>query len=346
MKYFKRYFQKIINRIIFITLVASCLIVFFDEMANSDKYPYWISWFNWSMISSLIILIFFHFTLKLKVWNIFIIYIYIFTLNIYIPGFFDNDELRIAITTTFSNLGACMIYLIIAGITGGGVHVIILGGLNISMLILLYLVNPLYAGADTLYFDPINPIMFAMVSVFVYVLFKQIEDSIIENDKNKRKVLEYRTEMLNLKIEEEKKRTRFLSIIQSENDLLVGKVISKLSLLSQEENLQKVRSGISGLQQFCVMQGYQINKTENVKWNKETDSGYISVLKTKWPELTQKEQYICYLLSMNFNTQEIAGKLSMSPETIKWYRKKIRKKINIAPSQNLSSFLINLRGNN
>lgn len=40
-------------------------------------------------------------------------------------------------------------------------------------------------------------------------------------------------------------------------------------------------------------------------------------------EITAREQDILRLLSQGFTSQQIAQKLSLSPETIKWYRKRL-----------------------
>ena len=45
-------------------------------------------------------------------------------------------------------------------------------------------------------------------------------------------------------------------------------------------------------------------------------------------EITTREQDILRLLSQGLTSQQIAQKLSLSPETIKWYRKRLLAKFN------------------
>lgn len=45
-------------------------------------------------------------------------------------------------------------------------------------------------------------------------------------------------------------------------------------------------------------------------------------------EITTREQDILRLLSQGLTSQQIAQKLSLSPETIKWYRKRLLTKFN------------------
>lgn len=341
MKYFKLYFQKEIKQIIYFTLIISSIIVIADEIINSGNYPSWISWFNWVLVGSIVVMLIVYHKRRLRIWQAFIIYAYIFTIDIYLPGILGGEELRTIILSSFSNLGACLIYLVLTGIVGGGVHVLYLGGLNITMQLILILTAS-FLKDNSFQIDYINLVMFTATPFFVFVVFNKIEKSIAENEYNKKKILEQRTQLFNLKIDEEQKRNQFLSIVQSENDLLVSKVISRLTEISEEPNEEKIRNEIANLRQHCISQGYQINKTENVKWNIETDSGFIAKLKSKYPDLNQKEQYICSLLRLNMNTQEIADKLNMSPETIKWYRKRIRKKIHLKEKKNLSTYFRNL----
>lgn len=45
-------------------------------------------------------------------------------------------------------------------------------------------------------------------------------------------------------------------------------------------------------------------------------------------EITARERDILRLLSQGFTSQLVAQKLSLSPETIKWYRKRLLTKFN------------------
>ncbi|MBN2350196.1 MAG: hypothetical protein JXJ22_15260 [Bacteroidales bacterium] len=338
MEYYKIYFQKNIKRITYILFIFSLVAVFFDEISNHNKYPVWISWLNKGLITLTLILLFLSITKGIKVQHSFILYVYLFTLNIYFPGFVGNEQLRISIITSFTNLGACIIYIFVAGIIGAGIHVLVLGGINVLFIILLVLIN--HASVkDSMYFDPITILMFIFTSVLIYIMFRQIEKSLIENENNKQMISKQEKELLSVKINEERNRNYFLSMIQSENDLFVSKIITKLSTISQRESEPERIKQIADLKQLCILQGYKTIKSGNAKWHKETNSDFIASLKRTYPELTQKEQHICSLLRIKLNSKEIADKLDMSIETIKWYRKRIRKKLNINDNKNLTDFL-------
>ena len=50
------------------------------------------------------------------------------------------------------------------------------------------------------------------------------------------------------------------------------------------------------------------------------------------PQLTERELQIVRLIARGLTTPQIAGALSLSPETVKWHRKKILSKFSAATS--------------
>lgn len=60
------------------------------------------------------------------------------------------------------------------------------------------------------------------------------------------------------------------------------------------------------------------------------------------PELTPSELIICWHLSRNHTTKEIATLTRNSERTVEWHRTSIRKKLKLDKHNNLSTFLINL----
>lgn len=60
------------------------------------------------------------------------------------------------------------------------------------------------------------------------------------------------------------------------------------------------------------------------------------------PELTPSELIICWHLSRNHTTKEIATLTRNSERTVEWHRTSIRKKLNLDKHHNLSTFLLKL----
>ncbi|MBN2482393.1 MAG: hypothetical protein JXB19_11670 [Bacteroidales bacterium] len=337
MRYYRDYFHKEITRVVYFILFFSIVAVIFDQYFNSQSYPFWISWFNLVLVGTALLMIILSALTPFSIYHSFLIYTYLFTLNIYMPAFAGDEALRQTIISSFSNLGACMIYLFIAGIVGAGIQVLILGGINILAVFLI--AYACKTPQQDILFDPINIIMFAMTSVLIYAMFRRIENAMIENEENKKRILAKEKEILSIRVEEERKRNQYLSISQSDNDLFVSKLINKITVISGERNEQERAAQMNEVVRFCIMQGYKVNQSEHAKWHKDTDTEFISRLKQKHPQLTPKEQYICSLLRINMNTKEIAEKLNKSEETIKWYRKRIRKKMQVQDDCNLAGFM-------
>jgi tetratricopeptide (TPR) repeat protein len=71
-------------------------------------------------------------------------------------------------------------------------------------------------------------------------------------------------------------------------------------------------------------------------------SGFYDKLKNSYPDLTNNELRICSLAKLRFNLKEISQTLFLSVDSVKSARYRIRKKLNLQASDDLSDFLNNL----
>ena len=78
------------------------------------------------------------------------------------------------------------------------------------------------------------------------------------------------------------------------------------------------------------------------KWFSEVHNDFYKTLIFKFPNLSQREQKICALLKLKLSTKDIARLTNLSPGSIEQYRIKIRKKLNIDRSVNLTEFIDSL----
>jgi DNA-binding CsgD family transcriptional regulator len=69
---------------------------------------------------------------------------------------------------------------------------------------------------------------------------------------------------------------------------------------------------------------------------------FISKLKKTYPSLTSNEIHLASLLRLNLNTKEIAIIKNISPNSVKVLRYRLRKKLDMNKSNNLSEFLNNI----
>jgi tetratricopeptide (TPR) repeat protein len=79
---------------------------------------------------------------------------------------------------------------------------------------------------------------------------------------------------------------------------------------------------------------------ENFKLHfEEVHQEFFQKLLRDFPDLNAGDLKLCALMKLNMDTKEIATVIDISPESIKVARHRLRKKLNIATEQSLSSFL-------
>ena len=76
---------------------------------------------------------------------------------------------------------------------------------------------------------------------------------------------------------------------------------------------------------------------------KELHEDFFEILLERYPILTPKDLKLCAYLKMNLSSKEIAPLMGISTRGIEIHRYRLRKKLNIDGSQNISNFLITLR---
>jgi len=80
-------------------------------------------------------------------------------------------------------------------------------------------------------------------------------------------------------------------------------------------------------------------------WRKLTDQlkdvheGFLKALTEQCPSLTGSELKIASLLKLNLSSKEIANILTLGPQSVDIVRHRIRKKLRLAPSESLSTYL-------
>jgi len=94
----------------------------------------------------------------------------------------------------------------VAAFIGANIHVLILCGINV--LYFLVVITNQTSGESSIHIKLVNILMLIFSSVLIYSIFWQIEKSLIENDNYKKEILKHKTELLTIKVEEE--RTRIL----------------------------------------------------------------------------------------------------------------------------------------
>ena len=76
---------------------------------------------------------------------------------------------------------------------------------------------------------------------------------------------------------------------------------------------------------------------------KELHEDFFENLLSQYPKLTPKDLRLCAYLKMNHTTKEIAPLMGISIRGVEIHRYRLRKKLNIDNSQNLSNYLIKFK---
>lgn len=127
----------------------------------------------------------------------------------------------------------------------------------------------------------------------------------------------------------------FAIFVRSRNEILSGiqgKIKEAYCMESDQatRHLKKLNSSIS-----------QFNRT-NDEANKMIDdinSGFISKLASIYPDLSNSEKRLASLLRIGMSSKEISLMMSMEPKSVDMARYRLRKKLNLQASDNLSEFL-------
>ncbi|HEX5170815.1 MAG TPA: hypothetical protein VFW11_16690, partial [Cyclobacteriaceae bacterium] len=71
-------------------------------------------------------------------------------------------------------------------------------------------------------------------------------------------------------------------------------------------------------------------------------TGFYSKLNVSYPELTPLELRHCALIRLNLTLAECASILGISNDSIKVSRTRLRKKLDLAPNQSLTEFIMGI----
>lgn len=71
----------------------------------------------------------------------------------------------------------------------------------------------------------------------------------------------------------------------------------------------------------------------------KVNQDFFNKLDQNFPELTINEKQLCGLIRLNLSTKDIASIKNISPKSVEMGRYRLRKKLNLAPKEELSAFL-------
>ena len=74
----------------------------------------------------------------------------------------------------------------------------------------------------------------------------------------------------------------------------------------------------------------------------EKHTGFFKKMKSLYPQLTNSDLRLCACLKLNLETKEIAALMNLSVRAVENSRYRLRKKLNLQPSQNLNEFFLGI----
>ena len=114
-----------------------------------------------------------------------------------------------------------------------------------------------------------------------------------------------------------------------------------------EQVLPKVDSSAIG-EIKAILKRVQWNENGKEQWKEfitrfdELNNGFLGKLSELHPELSPVELRLCAMLRLQLSTKELAELTNRSIRTIENTRTNIRKKMNLDPSKNLTTYLLNI----
>ena len=134
----------------------------------------------------------------------------------------------------------------------------------------------------------------------------------------------------------ERELTAKMMFLNQKNEL-IGRIISQLQDLQNapDVNYKEINVLVNELRSDLPQGNWREFETQFVQVHPD----FYKRLYERFPQLSSHEQRICAFLRMNLNTKEIAAITGRSSKSIEVTRSRIRKKLDLSRSNNLSSFL-------
>lgn len=136
----------------------------------------------------------------------------------------------------------------------------------------------------------------------------------------------------------------------SKTDKMVLNIVKNNDFIERfRENLKQIQTKINDSESknelnklIFELQNFKlINDTKDDLFN-QVDAQFTYKLEKKYPALTDEERKICILIYLDLKNKDMAVILNLSVRSVENCRYRIRKKMNLAPNDNLSSVLHNI----
>ncbi len=178
-------------------------------------------------------------------------------------------------------------------------------------------------------------VIFILVLVFLFNKRKH-EKQLLEKELEKKKLKE---EELNKEVTFKTKQltTHALNMMQKNN--MLNDLKHNLKKISDGAK-PEVKSALARINQLIETNLKSDNDWEIFRmYFEQIDSGFYLRLTGMFPKLNNNDLRHCALLKLNMNLKETASVLNLSPNTVKSARNRLKKKLNLKPTDDLSIYI-------
>ncbi|MDC8003395.1 LuxR C-terminal-related transcriptional regulator [Aureisphaera galaxeae] len=141
-------------------------------------------------------------------------------------------------------------------------------------------------------------------------------------------------------IDHSKKEITEYAIHINEYNKLLDTCLSKIRFLKRSTKEDSVKSGLTELQ-FYIKDKTEVNKEKvalDMKVKNEQED-FTFNLKSKFPDLSQKEIQVAIYTILNMTSKQAAHQMGIKEQSVYNYRLTLRKKLGLSKDTNLSNFL-------
>jgi hypothetical protein len=194
----------------------------------------------------------------------------------------------------------------------------------------------------------------AIINKYFYnEIIKKLAKSLIRNQvdqfKPEEKMMKTRIDDLTLEVSQLKE-----EIKKKESSItsLALKLTQKGELIANiKNNTQKMIENVNGnacKELMHIKKNIEDERDIEAKWDNlktylaEAHGDFIQRLKSNFPEITSTDLKMCIYLRMNLSSKEIARLSNLTVRGIEASRYRLRKKLNVDSSTNLTDFILNI----
>lgn len=143
----------------------------------------------------------------------------------------------------------------------------------------------------------------------------------------------------------ENKKLELQSVLSAadKNEAFVDELLQKLKMISRIEAKKELHSEIIQLRQFLNSYKKKVDVDQLVKDNSELiEQRFKENLQLKYPELTTSDIQLLLFIKLELSTKDIAALKNVEPSSIRMFKYRLKKKLNLDKETSIEDFVTNM----